>query len=120
MAVSQDTPDTVHGLDAEAPGRVDAFVSYAREDIAFIRRLDEALETDLAWADAHARLLVRAREWRLHHHGSSYLLRGRDLRAAEDWLAREGEHRERAAPAQKAYIAASRQFARRTRLALVA
>src|SRR5690242_17286837 len=56
MAVSQDTPDTVHGLDAEAPGRVDAFVSYAREDIAFIRRLDEALHargksTWIDWKD---------------------------------------------------------------------
>jgi WD40 repeat protein len=81
--------------------------------------LVDALETDLEWVDAHARLLVRAREWRLHHSERSYLLRGRDLRAAEDWLAREGRHRERAAPAQKAYIAASRLSARRTRFALI-
>jgi hypothetical protein len=82
--------------------------------------LVDALETDLEWVDAHARLLVRAREWRSHHNERSHLLRGRDLRDAEAWLAREGRHHERAAPAQKAYIAASRQSARRTRFALIA
>lgn len=109
--------------DCEVPAELTApnwIVFRAGDDFdGAVDLLVEALETDLEWVDAHARLLVRAREWRLHHHERSYLLRGRDLRDAEAWLAREGRHSERAAPAQKAYIAASRQSARRTRFALV-
>ena len=48
---------------------------------AFAKVLD-ALDTDLAWAEVHTRLLVRAVEWDARR-DSSLLLRGRDLENAQ-------------------------------------
>ena len=45
--------------------------------------LIEAIETDLSHVRAHTRLLVRAREWENKEHDSSFLLRGSDLKSAE-------------------------------------
>jgi WD40 repeat protein len=93
-----------------------------RDGDDFERAVDtlvEALETDLAWLDAHARLLVRATEWERLGRDSSYLLRGRDLNEAESWLAEQGSHTEAATPLQADYIVASRRgSARRQRLVL--
>lgn len=52
------------------------------------QRLIEALDLDLEWADQHARLFVRAREWEREGRNRSFLLRGDDLKAAETWLGR--------------------------------
>jgi hypothetical protein len=79
----------------------------------FVTRLVETLETDLDWLEEHARLLVRAREWERSGRDRAFLLRGNDLRAAEGWLARQGEHAERATPLQLDYIVASRRGATR-------
>jgi WD40 repeat protein len=81
--------------------------------------LVEALETDLDWLEAHARLLVRATEWDVARRSSSFLLRGEDLKEAEAWLAEQGSHREAATPLQSEFIVASRRSAaRRLRLLL--
>jgi hypothetical protein len=77
--------------------------------------LVEALDTDLAWRDAHARLAVRAHEWLRHDRDASYLLRGSDLRVAEAWLAEQGDHAEGATADQTAYVIAGRQAATRRR-----
>src|SRR4051794_13848198 len=78
-----------------------------------IDRLVGALELDLPWRDMHARLSARAREWVDAGRDRSFLLRGSDLRAAEDWLARQGEHRESPTRPQQEYIALSRKAATR-------
>jgi WD40 repeat protein len=77
------------------------------------RKLVEALQTDLAWRDAHTRLAGRAREWIDGDRDGSYLLRGADLRAAEAWLAQQEGHREQPTAAQTEYVARSRQAAGR-------
>lgn len=53
-----------------------------------IDTLVTALDTDLHWVEAHTRLLVRAIEWDSGGRDGSLLLRGSDLRAAEERLAR--------------------------------
>ncbi len=53
--------------------------------------LIKTLDTDLERVKAHTRLLVRAREW-TDNGDRSRLLRGRDLRAAEAWLADGDAH----------------------------
>ena len=87
-----------------------------------VHALDElidSLESDLAWRDMHTRLAVRAREWESQDQDKSYLLRGRDLRAAEAWLAQQGSHPERPTAEQGEFIAASRRSGvRRQRLAM--
>ena len=75
-----------------------------------------ALEADLAWLDAHARLTVRAREWRDGDEDRSFLLRGRDLKEARAWRADAGRHREQPTDLQIQYVERSeRQAARRRR-----
>jgi WD40 repeat protein len=87
-------------------------------------QLDElvvALETDHDWLDAHARLLVRAGEWHRSGRDTSFLLRGSDLEAAEQWSSQQGAHHETATPLQGEYIVASRRAAtRRLRVTLAA
>jgi WD40 repeat protein len=89
---------------------------FFRERDDFEHSLDElidAIETDLEWLDAHARLLVRATEWERAGRNSSFLLRGSDLHAAESWLGQQGSHLERATPLQGEYIVASRRATQR-------
>ena len=92
------------------------------------RALDEviqALDEDLPWRDAHTRLTVRTQEWSGAQRDRSFLLRGSDLRAAEEWLGRAAQHQKTPpTPLQTEYILASRKAAVRTqrtwRLALSA
>lgn len=76
--------------------------------------LIDAIDADLPWSRAHARLLLRATEWQLRGRNTSLLLRGVDLKEAELWLTgnRPGRKPE-VTPDQVAYIAASRRAAQR-------
>jgi hypothetical protein len=46
-----------------------------------------AIETDLEWERQHTRLTVKALEWDDSGRDRSFLLRGSELAAAEQWLA---------------------------------
>ncbi|HEV3376772.1 MAG TPA: toll/interleukin-1 receptor domain-containing protein, partial [Thermoleophilaceae bacterium] len=48
----------------------------------------QALETDPEWLKAHTRLVIRATQWKAAGKGRSALLRGPELRWAEEWLER--------------------------------
>jgi WD40 repeat protein len=82
--------------------------------------LISAFDTDLEWVHAHTRLLTRAIEWENKGKNNSFVLRGEDLRAAEQWLAQAGAQKERQPTAlQTEYIIASRKAsARRQRITL--
>jgi WD40 repeat protein len=84
--------------------------------------LVSALDTDLEWVHAHTRLLTRAIEWEANKKSNSFVLRGEDLRSAEQWLAQAGAEKERQPTAlQTEYIIASRKAAaRRQRITLSA
>lgn len=84
-----------------------------------IAALVTALENDEAWLSLHARLTQRTGEWLRADRDPSFLLRGSDLRAAEQWLAEQSEHAQSPTAEQAAYIAAGRSVAaRRQRLLL--
>ncbi len=70
-----------------------------------------ALEDDLEWRDWHTRIGVRTTEWFGAGEDSSFLIRGADLRQAEDRYAEESGHAERLTDAQIRYIHASRRAA---------
>jgi hypothetical protein len=72
-----------------------------------------ALDTDLAWVQIHTRLLTRAKEWEREAKESSFLLRGKDLREAEQWVAKSAEKEPAPTTLQSQYILASRQAATR-------
>ncbi|MBC7814310.1 MAG: toll/interleukin-1 receptor domain-containing protein, partial [Burkholderiales bacterium] len=77
---------------------------------AFVK-LQSALDTDLDYVRDHTRLLTRAIEWNSARRESSFLLRGVDLRHAENWLSGRGTKQPQPAPTQlhADYIIASRQ-----------
>jgi WD40 repeat protein len=85
-----------------------------------MERVVDALETDLEWRDAHARLAVRAQEWSRAGQDRSFLLRGSDLVAAETWLADQHHHHEAPTDAHVAYILAGRRGATRRQRAMLA
>jgi WD40 repeat protein len=78
-----------------------------------------ALTTDLDHVRAHTRLLTRAREWEGKGQDRSLLLRGRELKEAEAWLANSGDKDPRPTDLMQQFLLASRQAAiRRRRLLL--
>lgn len=90
---------------------------FFRESDDFEKATDtliSALDTDLEWVHAHTRLLTRAIEWEAKGKSNSFVLRGEDLRAAEQWLAEAGAQKDRQpTPLQTEYIIASRKAAAR-------
>src|SRR5947208_1561428 len=96
---------------------------FCREGDDFEKATDtliSALETDLNWVHAHTRLLTRAIEWNANGRNNSFVLRGDDLRSAEQWLAEAGAEKDRQPTAlQTEYIIAGRKAAaRRQRITL--
>ena len=83
------------------------------------RSLVDALELDEAWVEQHARLTQRTGEWLRHDRDGSYLLRGSDLREAEQLARRPATHKEAPTTQQVTYITASRRAAARRQRALL-
>jgi WD40 repeat protein len=80
-----------------------------------------AVDKDLVWVQAHTRLLVRAKEWERKLNDDSFLLRGKDLEEAEQWLSRGSEQEPKPIPLQRDYIASGRRAAtKRQRNQLIA
>ncbi len=85
-----------------------------------LERLVKALDTDLEAAKAHTRWLVKALEWDTEGREGSFLLRGAELAAAEQWLATSPEGADPAPlPLQREYLLASRTAAARRQRMLV-
>jgi len=97
--------------DADAKAVPDAV---ARLNWIFLRETDDfatglqsvvaALHTDLEWARAHTRLLVRAIEWEGRGRDESFLLRGKDLDESEQWLGRHGSRQPEPTELQEAFV----------------
>ncbi|MBD2464029.1 TIR domain-containing protein [Oscillatoria sp. FACHB-1407] len=51
-----------------------------------LQNLLAAIDTDLGYVRSHTRLLEKAIEWDKHERDASFLLRGTDLKKAEEWL----------------------------------
>lgn len=75
-----------------------------------VAQILRAVDTDLAWARAHAELLRRATAWQGAERDPSKLLRGRDLTEAERWLATNTSE-PRPVAVQSAFVLASRTAA---------
>ncbi len=79
----------------------------------------KGLDTDLAWVHAHTRVLVRAVEWDENERNSSFLLRGTDLKEAEQQVAAGASKDPPPTELQSTYVVASRHAAtRRQRMLL--
>jgi hypothetical protein len=78
-----------------------------------LQTLTKALDTDLEWVHAHTRLLSRAIEWDGNRRDDSFVLRGSDLRTAEEWQVRAEDKEPKLTRLQNEYILASRKAERR-------
>ena len=85
---------------------------------AALAALSTALDTDLDWARAHTRLLVRAVDWDSRKDGS-LLLRGKDLAEAERVLAANAGKDPRPTELQVHYLQESRRGARKRQRTLL-
>ena len=81
--------------------------------------LTKALDTDLDLKQTHTRLLIRAREWERSETDRSFLLRGKDLSEAEQWIVRSAEKEPKPTALHSQYILASRQAAVRTQRIII-
>ena len=81
--------------------------------------LVRALQTEPEHLSSHTRLLVRAKEWESRRNDRSFLLRGRDLEEAEEWLS--SAQGKEPAPTQlhTTYVLASRKAASRRQRGIV-
>ncbi len=105
-----DVPDTLAKLNWIFFRQNDDF------DSSFHMLLD-ALDTDLEWVRAHTRLLTKAIEWNDKHQDKSLLLRGGDLKTAEEWQAQSGQKEPAPTNLQTRYIFSSQKGqARRQRI----
>jgi WD40 repeat protein len=86
---------------------------------ASFAQVAQALETDLEWARAHTRLLVRAVEWDGRGRTSSLLLRGRPLEEAIAQLAQHHDAQPKPTDLQQEYVQASRRGAKRRQRTLL-
>ena len=77
-----------------------------------IESIVHATQSDPTWTTLHARLTVRAREWKEHDHASSRLMRGDELATAENELTIERTaNQPQASEIQRQYVQASRKAA---------
>jgi tetratricopeptide (TPR) repeat protein len=96
-------------------------------DAAFVA-LIRTVETDLPYVKAHTRYLTRALEWQRSKQPGDLLLFGKEIEAAEAWLAKANEYASQSVPegkseivnplpqaVQRDYIAASRNGQKRRR-----
>jgi tetratricopeptide (TPR) repeat protein len=100
----------------------------AKRQWAFFRDSDDpetslgqllsAVRADWVRLRQQARLLVRARDWDLKSRDDSFLLRGRDLREAEQWLEKSRGPDDGATDLHREYVYESRRATKRRRLRL--
>ncbi len=78
---------------------------------AVFQVLTDALDSDLGHMHTHTRLLVKAREWDGASRDESMLLRGQELRDAEEWLANSAEKEPQPTALHTEYIMSSHNIA---------
>jgi WD40 repeat protein len=84
---------------------------FLREQDDFAKGIDTlltAVDTDLDWVDAHTTLLEKATEWDRKARDKSLLLRGGELRAAEDWQVKSATKEPKPTELMAAFIVSSR------------
>ncbi|HEX9941454.1 MAG TPA: TIR domain-containing protein [Thermoanaerobaculia bacterium] len=106
-------------VEAVDPGLRDIdwiFLRAEDDNEAGLRRLENAITTDLDHLHQHTRLLLRALEWERAHRDRSLFLRGGTLREAEQWLARSPGKQPALLALQEELIRASRRGETRRRI----
>ena len=80
------------------------FTEYEGDFLTNFGKLYRTLESDPDHVRPHTRLLVKAREWEQSDRDDSFLLRGKDLAAAETWLQQAADKTPQPTDLQRQYI----------------
>lgn len=91
---------------------------FFRESAEFDQQLQKlltALETDYDWLQVHRRLQVKSLEWERGNKDNGFLLRGRDLEAAEQQISINATKNPNPTDLQREYVLKSRQATDRQR-----
>ena len=91
---------------------------FFRESAEFDQQLQKlltALNTDYDWLQVHRRLQVKALEWERGNKDNGFLLRGRDLEAAEQQISMNATKNPNPTDLQRGYVLKSRQATDRLR-----
>ena len=109
---TKDAPDVLRALNWIFLRETDDFPTT-------VRKLVTAVRTDYDWVQTHRRLQVRALEWERGGRENSFLLRGKDLQAAEAQLSVNSSKEPYPTDLQRDYVLKSRQASDRQRRLLV-
>lgn len=84
------------------------FSQHSSDFLTKFGELTRTLDSDPEYVRSHTRIFLKAKEWEDHKRDDSFLLRGKDLLASEEWL--KGSEQKQPAPTnlQLEYLAASR------------
>lgn len=96
------------------------FNAYGGEFAANFRELLRTLDTDAEYLKYHTRLLIRAKEWVNKRRQDDFLLRGEDLKEAEQWRRKAIENEPKPTSLQEEYIATSGKLFKTRRTTLIA
>ncbi|MEP0885525.1 CHASE2 domain-containing protein, partial [Trichocoleus sp. ST-U3] len=86
------------------------FRRYSGDFLPNFGELVRTLDTDPDYTRTHTRLLVKAREWEQEGRDDSFLLRGKDLVASEQWLHQSADKQPKPNALQLEYLKASREL----------
>ena len=96
------------------------FNAHGGEFATNFRELLRTLDTDAEYLKYHTRLLMRAKEWVNKRRQDDFLLRGEDLKEAEQWRRKAIENEPKPTPLQEEYIATSGKLFKSRRTTLIA
>ena len=80
-----------------------------------LTKLLTAINTDYGWVQTHRRLQVKALEWERGNKDNGFLLRGKDLEAAEQQISINANKDPHPTDIQREYVLLSRQAATKQR-----
>lgn len=84
------------------------FNDHKRDFLTNFGELVRTLDTDRDYTRSHTRLLIQAMEWDNERRDPSFLLRGKELKDAEQWLKAAATKQPQATTLQRQYISTSR------------
>lgn len=87
-----------------------SFQNHNGDFLANFGELIRTLETDLEYVRSHTRYQIRAMQWQHEEQDDSFLLRGKELIAAVQWLQQATNQQPSPTELQKQYITASRDL----------
>ncbi|OCQ96938.1 histidine kinase [Nostoc sp. MBR 210] len=87
------------------------WIDFCQHGVDFLTKFGEltrTLDADPDYVRSHTRLFLKAKEWEDAKHDDSFLLRGKDLVASEEWLKQSVDKQPTPTNLQLEYLAASR------------